>query len=75
MSKAWNAEGRFFGQSYEDTDLLDSAVLIMPLVFFMHGVRAPFLLSAGSAVDAGGGGGGVVGPKVCEHAEADIEDA
>ncbi|KAG6886666.1 hypothetical protein C0992_002883 [Termitomyces sp. T32_za158] len=39
MTKAWNAEGKFFGQSYEDTDVLDSAVLIMPLVFFMHGVR------------------------------------
>jgi GH15 family glucan-1,4-alpha-glucosidase len=38
MQKAWNAEGKYFAQSYEDTDVLDSAVLIMPLVFFMHGV-------------------------------------
>jgi GH15 family glucan-1,4-alpha-glucosidase len=37
MQKAWNAEGKYFAQSYEDTDVLDSAVLIMPLVFFMHG--------------------------------------
>jgi hypothetical protein len=38
MHKAWNKEGKYFGQSYEETDVLDSAVLIMPLVFFMHGV-------------------------------------
>ena len=38
MHKAWNKEGKYFGQSYEDKDVLDSAVLIMPLVFFMHGV-------------------------------------
>ncbi|KAF9078754.1 glycoside hydrolase family 15 protein, partial [Rhodocollybia butyracea] len=36
MEKAWNKEHQHFGQSYEDTDVLDSAVLIMPLVFFMQ---------------------------------------
>ncbi|KAJ8519553.1 hypothetical protein ONZ45_g3503 [Pleurotus djamor] len=36
MHKAWNNEGKYFGQSYEDKDVLDSAVLIMPLVFFMQ---------------------------------------
>jgi len=35
MTKAWNPEGRFFAQSYEDLDILDSSLLIMPLVFFM----------------------------------------
>jgi GH15 family glucan-1,4-alpha-glucosidase len=40
MDKAWNKEHKFFGQSYEDNDVLDSAVLIMPLVFFMHAVRS-----------------------------------
>ncbi|KAF8187701.1 glycoside hydrolase family 15 protein [Pholiota molesta] len=30
MDKAWNKEHKFFGQSYEDNDVLDSAVLIMP---------------------------------------------
>lgn len=35
MTKAWNPTLKVFGQSYEETDLLDSAVLIMPLVFFM----------------------------------------
>lgn len=38
MELAWNKEGKYFGQSYEETDVLDSAVLIMPLVFFMQAV-------------------------------------
>ncbi|KAF8227819.1 glycoside hydrolase family 15 protein [Tricholoma matsutake] len=43
MHRAWNKEGKYFGQSYEDTDVLDSAVLIMPLVFFMHGCDPRFV--------------------------------
>ncbi|OAX39910.1 glycoside hydrolase family 15 protein [Rhizopogon vinicolor AM-OR11-026] len=35
MQKAWNKDLQSFGQSYEETDVLDSSVLIMPLVFFM----------------------------------------
>lgn len=35
MTKAWDPTLKVFGQSYEETDVLDSAVLIMPLVFFM----------------------------------------
>ncbi|EGN97770.1 glycoside hydrolase family 15 protein [Serpula lacrymans var. lacrymans S7.3] len=35
MHKAWNPNSQVFGQSYEETDVLDSSVLIMPLVFFM----------------------------------------
>jgi GH15 family glucan-1,4-alpha-glucosidase len=35
MHKAWNPTLQVFGQSYEATDVLDSSVLIMPLVFFM----------------------------------------
>jgi hypothetical protein len=34
MAKAYNKKLGFFAQSYEDLDVLDSAVLIMPLVFF-----------------------------------------
>ena len=40
-------EGNFFGQSYEDTNVLDSAVLIMPLVFFMHAVSYLFIIFCG----------------------------
>ncbi|KAF9465696.1 glycoside hydrolase family 15 protein [Collybia nuda] len=43
MQKAWNKEGKYFGQSYEETDVLDSAILIMPLVFFMHGSDPRFV--------------------------------
>ena len=38
MAKAWNPEKRFFSQSYEDLEVVDSAVLIMPLVFFCAAV-------------------------------------
>ncbi|KAI0307573.1 glycoside hydrolase family 15 protein [Multifurca ochricompacta] len=34
MQKAWNPTKKFFAQSYDEIDILDSAVLIMPLVFF-----------------------------------------
>ncbi|KAI0747485.1 glycoside hydrolase family 15 protein [Fomes fomentarius] len=34
MQKAWNPVKKFFAQSYEDQDILDSSLLIMPLVFF-----------------------------------------
>lgn len=40
MSRAWNKEEKFFAQSYEAIDTLDSAVLIMPLVFFSSAVRS-----------------------------------
>ncbi|RDB24439.1 Uncharacterized protein C4H3.03c [Hypsizygus marmoreus] len=43
MNHAWNKDGKYFGQSYEETDVLDSAVLIMPLVFFMHGSDPRFV--------------------------------
>ncbi|KAJ7058955.1 glycoside hydrolase family 15 protein [Mycena amicta] len=36
MEKAWNPELKVFGQSYEETNVMDSAVLIMPLVFFIQ---------------------------------------
>lgn len=38
MGNAWNPEKKFFAQSYDDIDVLDSAVLIMPLVFFATAV-------------------------------------
>lgn len=40
MEKAWNPKGKFFAQSYEDLDIVDSAVLIMPLVFFIQAVSS-----------------------------------
>jgi len=43
MIKAWNKEGKYFGQTYEDTSALDSCVLIMPLVFFMPASDPRFL--------------------------------
>lgn len=40
MQKAWNPEKKFFAQSYEDKDILDSSLMIMPLVFFCTPVSA-----------------------------------
>ena len=34
QTKGWNEKKQFYAQSYEDLDAVDSAVLIMPLVFF-----------------------------------------
>ena len=41
MKRAWNPEKQIFGQSYEETHVLDSAVLIMPLVFFATAASTP----------------------------------
>ena len=35
MTKGYNKDLRLFAQSYESTEVLDAAVLIMPLVFFI----------------------------------------
>jgi hypothetical protein len=43
MTQAWNAENKHFGQSFEENDVLDSAVLIMPLVFFMQASDPRFM--------------------------------
>jgi GH15 family glucan-1,4-alpha-glucosidase len=40
MNKAWNKDLGFFSQSYEDIDVVDSAVLVMPLVFFVPAVSS-----------------------------------
>ncbi|EEB90185.1 hypothetical protein MPER_11643, partial [Moniliophthora perniciosa FA553] len=43
MEKAWNKELKYFGQSYDENEVLDSAVLIMPLVFFMQASDPRFM--------------------------------
>lgn len=43
MHKAWNKDLKIFGQSYEETGVLDSSVMIMPLVFFMNPSDPRFL--------------------------------
>lgn len=71
MHKAWNADDKFFGQSYEEKDVLDAAVLIMPLVFFMQAVStiAVRRIISQHSFDI------PVRPEVREHAEEDHEDA
>ncbi|KAG8721399.1 hypothetical protein FRC08_013353, partial [Ceratobasidium sp. 394] len=43
MERSWNDEKKFFAQSYEDLDVLDSAVLVMPLVFFISATDDRFM--------------------------------
>ncbi|GJE98224.1 glycoside hydrolase family 15 protein [Phanerochaete sordida] len=43
MEKGWNKKEQFFGQSYEQPDVLDSSLLIMPLVFFSTPADPRFL--------------------------------
>ncbi|KAI1782424.1 glycoside hydrolase family 15 protein [Ganoderma leucocontextum] len=43
MAKGYNKEKQFFAQSYEDQDILDSSLLIMPLVFFSTPADPRFL--------------------------------
>lgn len=40
--RAWNPSKQIFAQSYEDLNTLDSAVLIMPLVFFISAADPRF---------------------------------
>lgn len=40
--EGWNKEEKFFAQAYESLDVLDSAVLIMPLTFFMSAADPRF---------------------------------
>ncbi|KAJ1926070.1 hypothetical protein IWQ60_004115 [Tieghemiomyces parasiticus] len=43
MTKGWNPELKIFRQSYETDDVVDSSVLIMPLVFFISPADPRFL--------------------------------
>jgi hypothetical protein len=72
MEKAWNKDLKHFGQSYEDNDVLDSAVLIMPLVFFIQPVRShrPLSLWDDCLINTY-----PERPPIHEHLEADYEDA
>jgi len=42
MEKGWNEKEGFFAQAYESLDVVDSAVLVMPLVFFMSAADPRF---------------------------------
>ena len=69
MEKAWNEEHKWFGQSYEDNEVLDSAVLIMPLVFFMHAVINSFYVLQRHSDHRR-----LVRSEVRKHSQSDHED-
>jgi GH15 family glucan-1,4-alpha-glucosidase len=43
QTKGWNASKGYYAQSYDELEVLDSAVLIMPLVFFCPASDPRFL--------------------------------
>ncbi|KAH7104992.1 Six-hairpin glycosidase [Auriculariales sp. MPI-PUGE-AT-0066] len=43
QDRSWNAKEGFYGQSFETNDVLDSAVCIMPLVFFASATDDRFI--------------------------------
>lgn len=43
QTKGWNASKGYYAQSYDEPEVLDSAVLIMPLVFFCPASDPRFL--------------------------------
>ncbi|KAJ2557452.1 hypothetical protein EV175_001344 [Coemansia sp. RSA 1933] len=43
MQRAWNSDLRMFTQSYESAEMLDAAVLAMPLVFFCDSTDPRFV--------------------------------
>ena len=70
MAKGYNKDKQFYAQSYEDQDILDSSLLIMPLVFFSTPVSAPRKFRGGVALlsvclFAGG-------PAILEHAQGHL---
>ncbi|KAG6334242.1 hypothetical protein ID866_4848 [Astraeus odoratus] len=75
MKKAWNPTLKIFGQSYESTDVLDSSVLIMPLVFFMTPSDPRFLGTLKQTLKSPERGGlaSNVGPRV-DREGADVDD-
>lgn len=75
MHKAWNAEKGFFGQSYEDLDVVDSSLMIMPLVFFSTPVSIFSCFTCTYASASGVGAFITVGSTVLGYPQADPEDA
>ena len=43
QTKGWNGSKKYYAQSYDEPEVLDSAVLIMPLVFFCPASDPRFL--------------------------------
>ncbi|CAG8654987.1 7804_t:CDS:2, partial [Paraglomus brasilianum] len=57
MTRAWNPELRMFSQSYESPNVLDSSLLIMPLVFFISPTDPRFLDTMNRILRSPGKGG------------------
>ncbi|KAH9964462.1 glycoside hydrolase family 15 protein [Russula dissimulans] len=74
MQKAWNPEKKFFAQSYDDLDVLDSAVLIMPLVFFSTPSDPRFLSTLDAILESPERGGLTANNLVYRYNTAKSDD-
>ncbi|KAF9511362.1 glycoside hydrolase family 15 protein [Hydnum rufescens UP504] len=74
MEKAWNAEKGFFCQSYEDKDVLDSAVLVMPLVFFCAAGEPRFLSTLNAILKSPERGGLLANNLVYRYDASQVDD-
>lgn len=74
MERAWNPEKGFFAQSYEDLNVLDSAVLVMPLVFFIHGTDNRFVSTLNSILRSPERGGLVTNNLVFRYDTTQTDD-
>ncbi|KAJ3360148.1 hypothetical protein GGF32_008613 [Allomyces javanicus] len=73
MEKGWNHEGRFFQQAYENA-VLDSSVLIMPLVFFMSPTDPRLLSTIAAILRAPERGGLTVNNLVRRYQVGQVDD-
>ncbi|KNE57833.1 hypothetical protein AMAG_04679 [Allomyces macrogynus ATCC 38327] len=73
MEKGWNHEGRFFQQAYENA-VLDSSVLIMPLVFFMSPTDPRLLSTIAGILRAPERGGLTVNNLVRRYQVGQVDD-
>ncbi|KAG8979265.1 hypothetical protein FRB94_011744 [Tulasnella sp. JGI-2019a] len=74
MEKGWNKEKRFFGQSYEDLDIIDASLLVMPLVFFVAPTEPRFLSTLKQILKSPGQGGLTANNLVFRYDTAKSED-
>ncbi|KAK4686635.1 hypothetical protein P7C73_g3488, partial [Tremellales sp. Uapishka_1] len=74
QTKGWNEEKGFYSQSYEDKESLDSAVLIMPLVFFMSAADPRFTRTLENILKTPEKGGLTANSSIYRYNAAKSED-
>ncbi|GAM38507.1 glycosyl hydrolase [Talaromyces pinophilus] len=74
MTKGYNLEGKYFCMSYERKDVLDAAVLIAPLVFFIAPNDPRFLHTLKKIISSPAKGGLSVANMVSRYDHRKVDD-